>query len=125
MASPSDHRPSLPLHHHFQADLLEIVPESEKPSLEDYRVFRVLSDALSDLDIRCGSVLRMRHIKPSETPDPYAIVAVCFVWSGALLLRQFVPPRMLITNSHREMHPHLQLTRSLKIIACLDHRSKT
>jgi hypothetical protein len=108
----------------LKADLLEIGLESETRSIQHYRVFRVLSEVLSDLEIRCGSVLRMRAIEPGETPKAYAVVAVRFIWSGALLLRQFVPPKILITNSRGENYPHLRLNRSLRFIACLDHRIK-
>jgi hypothetical protein len=89
------------------------------------RIFRVLSDVLSDLGIHRGSVIHMRGIKPGESPEAFSVVAVRFIWSGALLLREFVPPRMLITNSRYETHPHLHLSRSLKIIACLDRFTKT
>jgi hypothetical protein len=107
----------------LKADLLEIGPEGERRSIQPYRVFRVLSEVLSDLDIRCGAVLRMRAMNPGEAPKAYAAVAVRFIWSGTLLLRQFVPPRTLITNS-RENYPHLRLSRSLKFIAYLDHPSR-
>ena len=72
-------------------------------------MFRVLSDVLSDRKIKSGDVIEMRSLDPGQTPEPYAIVAVCFIWSGVLLLRQFVPPRMLITNSARRNLPNLHL----------------
>ena len=59
----------------------------------------------------------MRSPVPDYTPEPYAIVAVSFIWSGVLLLRQFVPPRMLVTNSSKGGLPHVHLGRSFKIVA--------
>ena len=82
-------------------------------------MFRVLSDVLSDRKIKSGAVIEMRSLDPGQTPEPYAIVAVCFIWSGALLLRQFVPPRMLITNSAKRNLPNLYLDQSWKAVACL------
>ena len=123
MASESEPLPCSYIHEYLKADLLEISLGGEKKSKLGLRLFRVLSDVLSDLEIRCGTVLRMRAMKPGESPRAQAIVAVRFIWSGALLLRQFVPPRILITNSRGENYPHLHLSRSLKIVACLDPRT--
>jgi len=78
-----------------------------------------LSDVLSDLNIKAGDVIEMRSLDPGQTPEPYAIVAVRFIWSGVLLLRQFVPPRMLITNSAKTNLPNLHLDRSCNPVACL------
>ncbi len=107
---------------YLRSDLLEMRDESAKISTIGLRVFKVLSHVLSDLEIHPGGVLPMRAIEPGESPEAYAIVAARFVWTGALLLRQFVPPRILITNS-RENAPHLYLGRSLKIIACLETKT--
>ena len=82
-------------------------------------MFRVLSNVLSDRKINSGDVIEMRSLDPGQTPEPYAIVAVCFIWSGVLLLRQFVPPRMLITNSAKRNLPNLYLDHFWKTVACL------
>ncbi len=88
-------------------------------------MFRVLSDVLSDRKINSGHVIEMMSLDPGQTPEPYAIVAVCFIWSGVLLLRQFVPPRMLITNSARRNLPNLHLGESWKLVACLRQGSES
>jgi hypothetical protein len=95
------------------------LPAEKKHTFQDRRIFRVLSDVLSDRKIKSGAVIEMRSLDPGQTPEPYAIVAVCFIWSGALLLRQFVPPRMLITNSAKRNLPNLYLDESWKAVACL------
>jgi hypothetical protein len=123
MASQSRPFRSSRIPQYFNADLLEIGAESDQGRTQRYRVFRVLSDVLSDLDIRRGSVLSMRAIQSGDSPKAHAIVAVRFIWSSALLLRQFVPPRTLITNSRGENYPHLHLSRSLRIIAQIDRRN--
>ena len=84
-------------------------------------MFRVLSNVLSDRKINFGDVIEMRSLDPGQTPEPYAIVAVCFIWSGVLLLRQFVPPRMLITNSAKRNLPNLHFEGPWKAVAYL-HR---
>ena len=82
-------------------------------------MFRVLSNVLSDRKINLGDVIEMQSLDPGQTLEPYAIVAVCFIWSGVLLLRQFVPPRMLITNSAKRNLPNLHLGQSWKAVGCL------
>ena len=115
----SETTPPSQIHHRFTSDLLEVYAEEKKHSFQNRRVFRVLSDVLSDLKIKAGDVIEMRSLDPGQTPEPYAIAAVCFIWSGVLLLRQFVPPRMLITNSAKRNLPNLYLDESWKAVACL------
>jgi len=117
MSSGSETKPPSQIHHRFTSDLLEIYPPAGKNNFSKRRVFGVLSDVLSDLDIRTGDVIEMRSPAPDYTPEPHAIVAVSLIWSGVLLLRQFVPPRMLITNSSKGGLPHVHLGRSFKIVA--------
>ena len=119
MSSDSETTPPSQIHHRFTSDLLEIYPAEKKHTFLDQRMFRVLSNVLSDRKINSGDVIAMRSLDPGQTPEPYAIVAVCFIWSGVLLLRQFVPPRMLITNSARRNLPNLYLDESWKAVACL------
>ena len=119
MPSGSETTQPSQIHHRFTSDLLEVYPEEKKHTFQNRRVFRVLSDVLSDLNIKAGDVIEMRSLDPGQTPEPYAIVAVCFIWSGVLLLRQFVPPRMLITNSAKRNLPNLYLDQSWKAAACL------
>jgi hypothetical protein len=119
MSSDSETTPPSQIHHRFTSDLLEIYPAEKKHTFQDQRMFRVLSDVLSDRKIRPGQVIEMRSLDPGQAPEPYAIVAVCFIWSGVLLLRQFVPPRMLITNSAKRNLPNLYLDESWKAVACL------
>ena len=122
MPSGSDDTPPSQIHHRFTSDLLEIDPREQKHSLQGQTLFCVLSDVLSDLDMRTGNIIEMRAIDAGQRLEPDAIVAVRFIWSGVLLLRQFVPPRMLITNSSKGNLPHLLLGRSMKLIAALDQR---
>jgi len=117
MSSGSDTTPPSQIHHRFTTDLLEIYPSAREHNFQKRREFRVLSDVLSDLDIRTGDVLAMTAVEPGYTPGPQAIVAVSFIWSGVLLLRQFIPPRMLVTNSSKGGLPHVLLGRSFKIVA--------
>jgi hypothetical protein len=124
MSSGSETTQPSQIHHRFTSDLLEVYPEEKKHTFQNRRVFRVLSDVLSDRKIKCGDVIEMRSLDPGQTPEPYAIVAVCFIWSGALLLRQFVPPRMLITNSAKRNLPNLHLGGPWKPVACLRQDSK-
>ena len=119
MPSSSETTPPSQIHHRFTSDLLEVYPAETKHTFQNRRVFRVLSDVLSDLNIKSGDVIEMRSLDLAHTPEPYAIVAVCFIWSGVLLLRQFVPPRMLITNSAKRNLPNLHLGLSWKPVACL------
>ena len=116
MPSSSETTPPSQIHHRFTSDLLEVYPAETKHTFQNRRVFR---DVLSDLNIKSGDVIEMRSLDPGQTPEPYAIVAVCFIWSGVLLLRQFVPPRMLITNSAKRNLPNLYLDQSWKAVACL------
>jgi hypothetical protein len=117
MSSGSETTPPSQIHHRFSTDILEIDLPGEKVTLQKRRAFRVLSDVLSDNNIRTGDVIEMMAVDPGHIPEPYAIVAVSFIWSGVLLLRQFVPPRMLITNSIKGGLPHVHLGRSFKIVA--------
>ena len=117
MSSGSDTTPPSQIHHRFTTDLLEIYPSAREHNFQKWREFRVLSDVLSDLDIRTGDILGMTATDPGYTPEPEAIVAVSFIWSGVLLLRQFIPPRMLVTNSSKGGLPHVLLGRSFKIVA--------
>ena len=119
MSSDSETTSPSQIHHRFTSDLLEVYPKAKKHVFQNRRVFRVLSDVLFDLKIKSGDVIEMRSLDPGQTPEPYAIVAVCFIWSGVLLLRQFVPPRMLITNSAKRNLPNLYLDQSWKAVACL------
>ena len=115
----SETTPPSQIHHRFTSDLLEVYPAEKKHTFQDRRIFRVLSNVLSDRKINSGDVIEMRSLDPGQTPEPYAIVAVRFIWSGVLLLRQFVPPRMLITNSAKRNLPNLYLDESWKAVACL------
>ena len=115
----SETTPPSQIHHRFNSDLLEIYPAEKKHTFQDRRMFRVLSNVLSDRKINSVDVIEMRSLDPGQTPEPYAIVAVCFIWSGVLLLRQFVPPRMLITNSAKVNLPNLHLEGPWKPVACL------
>ena len=124
MSSDSETTPPSQIHHRFTSDLLEVYPAEKKHTFQNRRVFRVLSDVLFDLNIRSGDVIEMTSLDPGQTPEPHAIVAVCFIWSGVLLLRQFVPPRMLITNSAKRNLPNLHLGGSWKPVACLHLDSK-
>jgi hypothetical protein len=116
----SDTVPPPRIHHQFSSDLSEIRSLGEKYSLQGRRLYCVLSDVLSDLKIYSGDVLEMRSLAPEESLAPYSIVAVRFVWTGVLLLRQFVPPKILITNSGKGNLPHLHLSRSWRAVAFLD-----
>jgi hypothetical protein len=115
----SETTPPSQIHHRFTSDLLEVYPAEKKHTFQNRRVFRVLSDVLFDLNIKSGDVIEMRSLDPGQTPEPYAIVAVSFIWSGVLLLRQFVPLRMLITNSAKRNLPNLHLGQSWKAVGCL------
>ena len=117
MSSGSETTPPSQIHHRFTTDLLEITPPAREHNFQKRRVFRVLSDVLSDLHIRTGDVIEMTAFEPAHTLEPHAVVAVSFIWSGVLLLRQFVPPRMLVTNSSKGGLPHVHLGRSFKIVA--------
>ena len=117
MSSGSETTPPSQIHHRFTTDLLEIYPLAREHNFQKRRVFRVLSDVLSDLHIRTGDVIEMTAVEPGHTLEPHAVVAVSFIWSGVLLLRQFVPPRMLVTNSSKGGLPHMLLGRSFKIVA--------
>jgi len=115
----SETTPPSQIHHRFTSDLLEVYPAEKKHTFQDRKIFRVLSDVLSDRKIKAGAVIEMRSLDPGQTPEPYAIVAVCFIWSGVLLLRQFVPPRMLFTNSAKRNLPNLHFEGPWKPVACL------
>ncbi len=118
MSSDSETTPPSQIHHRFTSDLLEVYPAEKHHTFQNRRMFRVLSDVLSDRKINSGDLIEMRSLDPGQTPEPYAIVAVCFIWSGVLLLRQFVPPRMLITNSAKRNLPNLYLEGPWKAVAC-------
>jgi hypothetical protein len=122
MSSGSDTTPPSQIHHRFTSDLLEIYPLAREHNFQKLREFLVLSDVLSDRDIRTGDILEMTATDPGYTPGPEAIVAVSFIWSGVLLLRQFIPPRMLVTNSSKGGLPHVLLGPSFKIVAYLEPR---
>ena len=93
----------------------------ELPSLsnanESVRSYRVLTPVLSDLGFYPGQVLTMRLLGKHEAPDAFAIVAVSV--GGRLLLRQFVPPALLITNSRQVLAPNLPMIENVVIIATL------
>ena len=125
MPTPSETAPPSRIHHRFTSDLLEVYPVEKKHTFQNRRVFRVLSDVLSDRKIKSGDVIEMTSLDPGQTSEPHAIVAVCFIWSGVLLLRQFVPPRMLITNSAKRNLPNLHLEGPWKPVACLRLDSET
>ena len=125
MPSDSETTPPSQIHHRFTSDFLEVYPAEKKHTFQNRRMFRVLSDVLSDRKINSGDVIEMRSLDPGQTLEPYALVAVCFIWSGVLLLRQFVPPRMLITNSAKRNLPNLHLEGPWKPVACLRLDSET
>ncbi len=93
----------------------------ELPSLsnanESVRSYRVLTPVLSDLGFYPGQVLTMRLLNDNEAPEAYAIVAASV--GGRLLLRQFVPPGQLITNSRKILALGLWIGEEVKILACL------
>jgi hypothetical protein len=124
MSSGSETTPPSQIHHRFTTDLLEIYPSAGEHNFQKLREFLVLSDVLSDRDIRTGDILAMTATDPGYTPGPEAIVAVSFIWSGVLLLRQFIPPRMLVTNSSKGGLPHVLLGRSFKIVAQYESGSR-
>jgi hypothetical protein len=98
-------------------DLLDITPLKVKHCVASGRVFQVLSDVISDLKIRSGDIVSMRTLTPLMRPPPYAVVAVHLAWTGVLLLRQYIPPRLLITNSSRVDQAHMQAGRVATIVA--------
>ncbi len=124
MSSGSETTPPSQIHHRFTTDLLEITPSAREHNFQKLREFLVLSDVLSDRDIRTGDILEMTATDPGYTPEPDAIVAVSVIWSGVLLLRQFIPPRILVTNSSKGGLPHLLLGRSFKIVAQFERNAK-
>ena len=79
MSSGSETTAPSQIHHRFTTDLLEIYPLAREHNFQKRREFRVLSDVLSDLDIRTGDVLAMTAVEPGHTPGPQAIVAVSFI----------------------------------------------
>jgi hypothetical protein len=93
----------------------------ELPSLSEanqgFCSYRVLTPVLSDLDVYPGQILTMRLLGESEEPEAFAIVAVSA--GDRLLLRQFVQPAQLITNSRKATAPCLWLGEEVKILACL------
>jgi len=89
MSSGSETKPPSQIHHRFTSDLLDIYPPAGKNNFSKRRVFRVLSDVLFDLNLRTGDVIEMTSPAPDYTPEPYAIVAVSFIWSGVLLLHSY------------------------------------
>jgi hypothetical protein len=117
MSSGSETTPPSQIHHRFTTDLLEIYPSARDHNFQKRRKFLVLSDVLADRDIRTGDILEMTATDSGYIPRPEAIVAVSFIWSGVLLLRQFIPPRMLVTNSSKGGLPHVLLGRSFEIVA--------
>ena len=119
MSSGSETTPPSQIHHRFTTDLLEIYPSARDHNFQKRRKFLVLSDVLADRDIRTGDVLAMTALDKGYIPGPGAIVAVSFIWSGVLLLRQFIPPRMLVTNSSKGGLPHVLLGRSYNVVAYL------
>ncbi len=79
---------------------------------QSFRSYRVLTPVLSDLGFEPGQTITMRLLNENEAPEAYAIVA-------ASLLRQFVLPGQLITNSRKILAPGLWLDEGVKILACL------
>ncbi len=59
----------------------------------------------------------MRALADNEAPEAFAVVAVSV--GGRLLLRQFVPPAQLITNSRKVLTPNLPMIKNAVIIATL------
>lgn len=82
-----------------------------------YRAYRVLSSVLSDLGIDAGNILTMRILAEGEPIDAFTIVAVRF--EGKLLLRQYVPPRLLITNSIKALKIPVIFASDNQILAIL------
>jgi hypothetical protein len=96
--------------------LLSASPHSNES--QSVYFYRVLTPVLSDLGFFPGQVLTMRALADNETPEAFAIVAVSA--GGALLLRQFVPPRLLIANSRAALIPMISLAADVIIVAVLD-----
>ena len=119
MSSDPETTPPAKAHYLLTSDLLEVYPPNGSDTLKTGRTFRVLSEVLSGLDIRTGDVIEMKCAPPGSMPEPYAIVAVSLIWHDIVLLRQFIPPRLLITNSTTCNLPHMHLGRSVKIVGQL------
>jgi hypothetical protein len=98
-------------------DLALLSPPSLLKANQSFCSYRVLTPVLSDLGFDPGQVITMRLLNENEAPEAYAIVAASA--DGRLLLRQFVPPGLLITNSRKILAPCLRLGDEVKILACL------
>lgn len=83
------------------------------------RPYLVVSDSLDELDIKPGIILIV-DIEPSEVAKISSgdiVVAQDFENSGdKMLLRQFVAPNLLVTNSSNENAPLINMRRSDAII---------
>ena len=62
----SETTPPSQIHHRFTSDLLEVYPAETKHTFQDLRMFRVLSDVLSDRKIKSGEVIEMRSLDPGQ-----------------------------------------------------------
>ena len=80
--------------------------------------YKVYINALSDSGIRSGDVLRLPRLRENELPTEISVCAVEFDLDGipVLLLRLFVPPRQLISNSACILPP-LTLGPATRIVA--------
>ncbi len=95
------------------ADLLPL-PQPHHHT-DQTKTYRVLTAALSDLGFCEGDILTMRTFRARDMLDPFGIVAL--EHEGRLLLRQFVPPRLLVTNSAHVTEPPLTLHEGTQVIA--------
>ncbi len=84
---------------------------------QSLRSYRVLTPVLSDLGFHPGQTITMRLLNENEAPEAFAIVAASA--DGRLLLRQYVQPGQLITNSRKIRAPGLWIGEGVKILACL------
>jgi hypothetical protein len=80
--------------------------------------YKVCINVLSDFGILSGDVLRLPRLRENELPPEISVCAVEFDLDGStvLLLRLFVPPRQLISNSACVLPP-LTLGPTTRIVA--------
>jgi hypothetical protein len=102
-----------------EADLVLVNQEHPDTSADSFELtYKVCIDVLSDAGIRSGDVLRLQRLCENEPPREISVCAVEFDLDGStvLLLRQFVPPRQLISNSACVLPP-LTLGPRARIVA--------
>lgn len=76
-------------------------------------LYRVTSAALDDLGIEANDLILVEEVGAQFKPKPLAIVLVKLSDGKDVLvrhlLRQFVPPALLVTNSQRENRPPINM----------------